>query len=145
MKRMTSVFLSALMLLSAQPVSAAEPEADSFFEDFSAETLDRSQWLIAEKNWGGTVTENGVTADYNGGVIAENVSVRDGNLLHIVSARCHFLRGCGSVFPCGEFLHQIRTCLVGIQSDMASVKVILISIFRFLYDCSICLVRPLHT
>ena len=43
--------------------------------------LDADKRLRVEKNWGGTVAENGKTVDYNCGVIADNVSVRDGNLI----------------------------------------------------------------
>ena len=69
-----------LLLPAGAPVTGAAQE-DVFFEDFSGSTLDPDKWLIAEKNWGGTVTENGVSADYNGGVIHENVAVRDGMLV----------------------------------------------------------------
>lgn len=54
---------------------------DIFYEDFSGDTLDTDSWLIAQKNWGGTVNNNGITEDYNGGVISDNVAVRDGKLI----------------------------------------------------------------
>lgn len=73
-------------MLSAQPYPSAAAE-DVFFDDFSGGSLDTGKWLIAEKNWGGTVTENGVTVDYNGGVRAENVALSNENLV---------LTGCGN-------------------------------------------------
>ena len=81
MKRLVSVLTAALMLLTVQPAPAAGDAADVFCDDFSGAAPDPAKWLIAEKNWGGTVTENGITADYNGGVLAENVSLRDGCLV----------------------------------------------------------------
>lgn len=62
-------------------VDAAESANDGFYDDFSGSQLDASKWLIAEKNWGGTINVDGETVDYNGGVIAKNVRVRDGNLI----------------------------------------------------------------
>ena len=79
MRIRTAALLTAGAMLQPVPVPAAAE--DGFFEDFSGTRLDSGRWLIAEKNWGGTVTENGVTSDYNGGVLAENVSVADGNLI----------------------------------------------------------------
>ena len=61
--------------------SADERTEPGFYEDFSGSSLDTDKWLAAEKNWGGTVNEDGVTKDYNGGVTAENVSVSDGKLV----------------------------------------------------------------
>ena len=81
MKRLVSVLTAALMLLTVQPAPAAGDAADVFCDDFSGSAPDPAKWLIAEKNWGGTVTENGITADYNGGVLAENVALRDGCLV----------------------------------------------------------------
>ncbi len=63
------------------PVIAANNASDIFYEDFSGDILNSDKWLIAEKNWGGTVTVNGKTEDYNGGVIAENVTLSNGNLV----------------------------------------------------------------
>ncbi|HOR21083.1 MAG TPA: family 16 glycosylhydrolase [Ruminococcus sp.] len=79
-KRLLSAGLAAA-LAGAFPAPQARAQEDVFFEDFSGSSLDRESWLIAEKNWGGTVTENGVTQDYNGGVIHENVSLSGGNLV----------------------------------------------------------------
>ncbi|MBO5320440.1 MAG: PD40 domain-containing protein [Ruminococcus sp.] len=62
-------------------VAAVSDSDDIFYDDFTGTRLDTDKWLIAEKNWGGTVTENGETVDYNGGVVSENVAVRDGNLV----------------------------------------------------------------
>ncbi len=79
--RITAIFLSVLLL----PVPAVQPVcaggAEIFFDDFSGEGLDYSRWLAAEKNWGGKVEENGEMVDYNGGVIHENIAVRDGKLI----------------------------------------------------------------
>lgn len=87
LKRMAAMLTAGTMLsLLPFPVSAA---TDGFYDDFEGSRLDSSKWLIAEKNWGGTVEENGRTVDYNGGVIAEHVAVRDGNLL---------LTGCGNQY-----------------------------------------------
>ena len=77
----TAIFAAAAMLLCAQPVPLTCAADDTFYEDFSGSAPDPAVWLTAEKNWGGTVTENGKTTDYNGGVLAENVSVRDGQLI----------------------------------------------------------------
>ena len=75
----------ALAVMTAVPAplaaSTSESREEVFFEDFTGDSLDTDRWLIAEKNWGGTVTVDGVTEDYNGGVIAENVAVRDGVLV----------------------------------------------------------------
>ncbi len=79
MKRiLAALTASAMLLAQPYPVSAAE---DVFFDDFSGGRLNTDVWLIAEKNWGGTVTEDGRTVDYNGGVRAENVSVSGGDLI----------------------------------------------------------------
>jgi beta-glucanase (GH16 family) len=57
-------------------VSQSETQA-VFFDDFTASVLDSAKWLVVEKNWGGQVAG----ADYNGGVVRENVQIRDGRLL----------------------------------------------------------------
>jgi beta-glucanase (GH16 family) len=49
----------------------------AFFDDFS-NGLSPTQWLVAEKNWGGQL---GKRTSYNGGVLAENVAVQGGNLV----------------------------------------------------------------
>lgn len=74
---------AAVLLFNIVPLTAtAEDErSDVFYDDFSDSFLDTDKWLIAEKNWGGTVTSDGVKQDYNGGVIAENVALRDGTLV----------------------------------------------------------------
>ncbi|MCR4643922.1 MAG: family 16 glycosylhydrolase [Oscillospiraceae bacterium] len=78
-KRFTALLTSVLCaMLLPLPGAAAE---DSFYDDFSGQKLNTDKWLIAEKNWGGTIEENGTTVDYNGGVIAENVALHDGNLI----------------------------------------------------------------
>ena len=76
-----AVFAAAVLWMTAMPFPASAEPADVFTDDFTGTGLDSGKWLIAEKNWGGTVTENGETVDYNGGVIAENVSVSDGKLI----------------------------------------------------------------
>ncbi|HAG12474.1 MAG TPA: hypothetical protein DCG49_01260 [Ruminococcus sp.] len=74
--------LAAILLYGyAVPPQAFAAPSDTFFDDFSGLQLDTGKWLIAEKNWGGTITENGRTVDYNGGVLAENVTVANGNLI----------------------------------------------------------------
>ena len=74
--------ITAVLLCIMLPVQAtAEDKTDVFFDDFTGARLDSSKWLTAEKNWGGTVEIDGKTVDYNGGVISENVTVRDGNLI----------------------------------------------------------------
>ena len=74
---------AAFAVASCMPVLSSLSTAadDVFYEDFSGFELATDKWLIAEKNWGGTVTVDGVEQDYNGGVIADNVAVRDGNLI----------------------------------------------------------------
>ena len=79
LRKWAAAVLSAVLCWQAAPVAAFAE--DAFYDDFSSSTLDTSKWLVAEKNWGGTVTENGLAVDYNGGVLAENVAVRDGSLL----------------------------------------------------------------
>ncbi|MBR3448040.1 MAG: family 16 glycosylhydrolase [Oscillospiraceae bacterium] len=79
--KLFAALTAAVFCLTALPVSVSAEPADVFSDDFSGTRLDPDKWLIAEKNWGGTVTENGKTADYNGGVIAENVSVANGRLI----------------------------------------------------------------
>lgn len=85
MKKILTLVISASMMLSAvsNTISnvSAETESDVFYDDFSSGTLDSDKWLVAYKNWGGKVTENGVKVDYNGGVIPQNISVKDGKLI----------------------------------------------------------------
>ena len=80
MRKALAAAVSAVMLLTA-PMPVHSEESDVFFDDFASDFLDTEKWLIAQKNWGGTVTENGVTSDYNGGVIPENVNIRNGELV----------------------------------------------------------------
>ena len=54
MRIRTAALLTAGAMLQPVPVPAAAE--DGFFEDFSGTRLDSGRWLIAEKNWGGTVT-----------------------------------------------------------------------------------------
>ncbi|MBR5512821.1 MAG: family 16 glycosylhydrolase [Ruminococcus sp.] len=80
--RLISLTLTATLPFAVPiPASAENNTADIFYEDFSGDILNSDKWLIAEKNWGGTVTVGGKTEDYNGGVIADNVTLRDGNLV----------------------------------------------------------------
>lgn len=80
-KRITALASVAMMICVPGCPVAISAESDVFYEDFSTASLNSDKWLIAEKNWGGTVKENGKTVDYNGGVVAENVSVYNGNLI----------------------------------------------------------------
>ncbi len=50
--------------------------ADGLYDDFS--TLDPGNWLIAKKNWGGQLSK---TTSFNGGVVPQNVKLRNGNLI----------------------------------------------------------------
>ena len=50
----------------------------AFNDDFDGPQLDRQRWLVGRKNWGG---KDDSCNDHNGGVIPENVSVRDGQLI----------------------------------------------------------------
>ncbi|WP_338100379.1 family 16 glycosylhydrolase [Ruminococcus callidus] len=75
----SSVSFSTLMQNHISAVTAEE--TDVFYDDFSSGTLDADKWLVAKKNWGGKVTEDGVKVDYNGGVIPQNVSLKDGKLI----------------------------------------------------------------
>ena len=79
-RKITAVLLSAV-ILCAQPFPVCAASEDVFYEDFSAAELDVGKWMIAQRNWGGTVNENGKNVDYNGGVISDNVSVSDGELI----------------------------------------------------------------
>ncbi len=79
--KLLAALAAAVLCLTAMPVPVSAEPVAVFLDDFSGTRLDPDKWLIAEKNWGGTVTENDITADYNGGVVAENVSVADGKLI----------------------------------------------------------------
>ncbi len=83
MKKATALFMAGILLLTPASVCTSAPAhaADVFYDDFSDNTLDSEKWLVAYKNWGGKVTENGVKVDYNGGVLPQNVSLRDGSLI----------------------------------------------------------------
>lgn len=80
-KRLIGIASAAAVAVSVPVHTSAEEPSVVFFDDFSSGSLDTESWLIAEKNWGGTVTENGVKTDYNGGVIAENVRTENGSLI----------------------------------------------------------------
>ncbi len=83
-KRAVGILLSGIMLVSSAMLCASEnvsAESEVFFDDFESGNLDSSRWLVAFKNWGGKVTENGVKVDYNGGVLPQNVEVKDGKLI----------------------------------------------------------------
>lgn len=79
--KIISVITSAMLCIVPLHIDAAESIDSGFYDDFSGSQLDTSKWLIAEKNWGGTINVDSETVDYNGGVIAENVQVKDGNLI----------------------------------------------------------------
>ena len=56
---------------------------EPFFDDFSSGTLDGDKWFAAQKNWGGKVRDadgKPTSEDYNGGVMPQNVYVKDGKL-----------------------------------------------------------------
>ena len=77
-----SALISGMLFLNCFPaISVNAEDSDIFYEDFSGGVLDSAIWLTAYKNWGGTITENGQTVDYNGGVIPENVNLHDGKLI----------------------------------------------------------------
>ena len=86
--KFTALALTVSVCMLPLPVSAQSADA-VFFDDFSGTRLDTDKWLTAQKNWGGTVESDGGRVDYNGGVIPENVSLRDGNLV---------LTGCGNLY-----------------------------------------------
>lgn len=85
MKKILSLLMSfavsALFMPYASHQVKAEQNSDVFYDDFSGKSLDSDKWLVAYKNWGGKVTENGVKVDYNGGVIPQNISVKNENLI----------------------------------------------------------------
>ncbi len=104
MLRKISAALTAALLLgtyTAPATAETQPQSDIFFDDFDGNTLDTQKWRIAYKNWGGTVTENGEKVDYNGGVIPENVAVRNGTLI---------LTGLGN---------EYEGCLQGVNRNMS--------------------------
>lgn len=68
-------------VMSFTTATAVSDTDEIFYEDFTGPQLDTNKWLIAEKNLGGTLTENGETVNHNGEVISENVAVRDGDLV----------------------------------------------------------------
>ena len=82
LKRITSLAaaIAAALCMPVTSDTGAVPD-DVFYDDFSGADLDMDKWLVAEKNWGGTVMVNGASEDYNGGVIADNVAVCDGDLI----------------------------------------------------------------
>ncbi|MFD2115347.1 glycoside hydrolase family 16 protein [Paenibacillus yanchengensis] len=51
---------------------------DGFFDDFSTPSLDPGNWMIAKKNWGGQLSK---TTSFNGGVVPQNVKLRNNNLV----------------------------------------------------------------
>lgn len=57
-------------------------------DDFDGPRLNEEKWIVARRNWGGKAADG---TDWNGGVIAENVEVRDGRL--VVHARGDHYRG----------------------------------------------------
>ena len=85
--RSLTAILTAAMLAAVLPQAESAHAEDGFYDDFSGAQLDSTKWLIAEKNWGGTVIMDGKTQDYNGGVTAEHTAVQGGNLV---------LTGCGN-------------------------------------------------
>ncbi len=53
-------------------------DSNVFYDDFSGNTLDSSDWLIAHKNWGGQL---GNSTSWNGGVRPQNVKLENGKLI----------------------------------------------------------------
>ncbi|OUS77971.1 hypothetical protein B1748_04155 [Paenibacillus sp. MY03] len=53
-------------------------QTDVLFDDFTGDALDPGKWKIANKNWGGQL---GGQMSFNGGVVPQNVKLRDGNLI----------------------------------------------------------------
>ncbi|MGI2293551.1 glycoside hydrolase family 16 protein [Paenibacillus sp. GXUN7292] len=51
---------------------------DVFYDDFTSSSLDPGNWMIAKKNWGGQLSRE---TSFNGGVVPQNVKLRDGNLV----------------------------------------------------------------
>lgn len=82
-KKFISVMTAATIAGVSVPVISVgtDKNNDIFFDDFTGGSLDTDKWLIAEKNWGGTIKVDGETVDYNGGVVRENVAVSGGNLI----------------------------------------------------------------
>ena len=74
-------FVAALICSSAASAAASyvAPTLEAFYDDFSSGEVDTNRWFAANKNWGGKDKATG--QDYNGGVVPENLYVRDG-LLH---------------------------------------------------------------
>lgn len=103
MKKLFNILILGMILFSIKSCDfkiSAETN-DIFYEDFSNGTLDSDKWLVAYKNWGGNIVENGISVNYNGGVIPQNVSVLDGKLI---------LKGLGNYYD-GDIL--------GINRDMS--------------------------
>ena len=74
-RKITSVTVAAALAFTIMPLTSGNAVTDDvFFDDFDGMTLNTDNWLIAEKNWGGTIEKDGKTVDYNGGVIPENVT-----------------------------------------------------------------------
>lgn len=58
---------------AGMPVETETPAA--FFDDFGGGAIDTTRWQVVRRNWGGQVKGE---ISYNGGVLPENVQVRDG-------------------------------------------------------------------
>jgi len=54
------------------------PQSAAFYDDFSGSALDPGNWLIAKRNWGGQLSQS---TSFNGGVVPQNVKLRNGNLI----------------------------------------------------------------
>lgn len=72
----TNIPFALLLSLGTVSATLAETPSDRFYDDFSSGRLDPAKWYAANKNWGGKV--NGV--DYNGGVVPQNLYVKNGIL-----------------------------------------------------------------
>ena len=81
-RKIASVTVATALAFTIMPLTSGNAVTeDVFFDDFDGTTLNTDNWLIAEKNWGGTIEKDGKTIDYNGGVIPENVALQDGSLV----------------------------------------------------------------
>ena len=71
--------LASPVLVIAEGTAPVIPDTpDTFYDDFRSGKVDPARWFAANKNWGGKDKATG--EDYNGGVVPENLYVRDGVL-----------------------------------------------------------------
>ena len=87
------LFLSHMILLPSQSwgtPSDCKIEKNTIadrdlFDDFSHALLDKCKWIVVQNNWGGQVDGE----DYNGGVVKDNVAVKDSRL-HLQALGNHY-------------------------------------------------------